>query len=153
MYNMYNWACFWHASTSIQGRIFVSARIRGGSGSFVSFWIMWDVFAYPRGYAYPRLKTIVVDTVMTSRVHWRAFMVRSQIENVMLSVAVYELSSLISSFKIYDLHWTEWEFSFLWDKHETTNSHTHSHARAGIYTKCRINCLPTDINAINFSLL
>jgi hypothetical protein len=26
-----DWACFWHASTSIQGRIFVSARIRAGS--------------------------------------------------------------------------------------------------------------------------
>jgi hypothetical protein len=26
-----DWACFWHASTSVRGRIFVSARIRGGS--------------------------------------------------------------------------------------------------------------------------
>jgi hypothetical protein len=31
--------------------------IQGSSGSSASFWLMYDVFKYPRGYAYTRLNT------------------------------------------------------------------------------------------------
>jgi hypothetical protein len=61
-----DWTCFWHASISIRGRIFVSAKTRSGSKFklFLCF-LLIDArsFRVPRGggYAYPRLKATAPD--------------------------------------------------------------------------------------------
>jgi hypothetical protein len=88
------WACFWHASTSIRGQIFVSARIRAGSrfNRFLCF-ILIDVRCFrvlpklssttPGGYPYSRFKTTGLEHVPRKlHSYYTRFLLRSDLKPI-----------------------------------------------------------------------